>query len=150
MEAVSGLEGDLEELRETFRSGKTKEATWRRSQLQALLSLLREREGEILEALKQDIGKHPVESYRDEIGTVIKSVNYALGGLKQWMSSKKAKLPIVAFPTIAELVPEPLGLVLIISSWNFPFDITLVHITFGAVFGSWICGGFEDQEQKRN
>lgn len=67
MEAVSGLEGELEELRETFRSGKTKEATWRRSQLQALLSLLREREGEILEALKQDIGKHPVESYRDEV-----------------------------------------------------------------------------------
>ncbi|XP_058199345.1 aldehyde dehydrogenase family 3 member F1-like isoform X2 [Rhododendron vialii] len=121
MEAVSGLEGELEELRETFRSGKTKEVTWRRSQLQALLSLLREREGEILEALKQDIGKHPVESYRDEIGTVVKSVNYALGGLNQWMSSKKAKLPIVAFPATAELVPEPLGLVLIISSWNFPF-----------------------------
>lgn len=33
----------------------------------------------------------------------------------------QAKLPIVAFPATAELVPEPLGLVLIISSWNFPF-----------------------------
>lgn len=122
---MNGLEGELEELRETFRTGKTKEATWRRSQLKALLSLLKEREGEILEALKQDIGKHPVESYRDEIGTVMKSVKYALGSLKQWMSSKKVKLPIIAFPSTAELVPEPLGLVLIISSWNFPFGLSL-------------------------
>ncbi|KAH7837774.1 hypothetical protein Vadar_017843 [Vaccinium darrowii] len=126
MEGVmNGLEGELEELRETFRTGKTKEASWRRSQLKALLSLLKEREGEILEALKQDIGKHPVESYRDEVGTVMKSVNYALACLKQWMSSKKVKLPIIAFPSTAELVPEPLGLVLIISSWNFPFGLSL-------------------------
>lgn len=67
MEVVCGLDGELEELRETFRSGKTKEASWRRSQLQALLSLLEEREAEIMEALKQDIGKHPNESYRDEV-----------------------------------------------------------------------------------
>ncbi|CAK9152451.1 unnamed protein product [Ilex paraguariensis] len=60
-----------------------------------------------------------------QVGTVIKSVNYALGNLNQWMSSKKAKLPIVAFPSTAELVPEPLGLVLIISSWNFPLGLSL-------------------------
>ncbi|CAL5437890.1 unnamed protein product [Camellia sinensis] len=119
------LERELEELRETYRSGKTKEASWRRSQLRALLNLLQEREDDIFQALKQDIGKHPVESYRDEIGTLIKSVNYALGCLKQWMSSKRAKLPVVAFPSTAELVPEPLGLVLVMSSWNFPFGLSL-------------------------
>lgn len=119
------LEAELEVLRETFKSEKTREECWRRSQLQNLLRLLEEKEDDIYKALKQDLGKHHVEAYRDEIGTLIKSVNYALDGLKQWMCGKKAKLPIAAFPASAELVPEPLGLVLIISSWNFPFGISL-------------------------
>ncbi|XAR60380.1 Aldehyde dehydrogenase (NAD(+)) [Bertholletia excelsa] len=41
------------------------------------------------------------------------------------MSSKSVKLPIIAFPSTAELVPEPVGLVLVISSWNFPFGLSL-------------------------
>ncbi|XP_059665257.1 aldehyde dehydrogenase family 3 member F1-like [Cornus florida] len=125
MEGVKDFETELEVLRETFRSGKTKEASWRRSQLEALFTLLKEREDDIFKALHQDIGKHPAEAYRDEIGTLTKSVNYALGCLKEWMSSKKAKLPLAAFPTTAELVPEPLGLVLVFSSWNFPFGLSL-------------------------
>nr|WMP39970.1 aldehyde dehydrogenase family 3 member F1 [Lycium barbarum] len=122
---MSECEKDLEVLRETFKSGKTREESWRRSQLKILLRLLEEKEYDIFKALKQDLGKHQVEAYRDEIGTLVKSVNYALDGLKQWMSSKKAKLPIAAFPSSAEFVPEPLGLVLIISSWNFPFGVSL-------------------------
>ncbi|XP_070012161.1 aldehyde dehydrogenase family 3 member F1-like isoform X2 [Nicotiana sylvestris] len=99
---MSQCEKDLEELRETFKSGKTREESWRRTQLKNLLRLLEEKEDDIFKALKQDLGKHHVEAYRDE-----------------------AKLPIAAFPSSAELVPEPLGLVLIISSWNFPFGISL-------------------------
>ncbi|KAA8528093.1 hypothetical protein F0562_035038 [Nyssa sinensis] len=125
METLSDLQKDLEELRETFSSGKTKEECWRRSQLKGLLTLLQEKEDDIFKALKQDIGKHPAETYRDEIGTLIKSVDYALVGLKKWMSPKKAKLPVAAFPSSAELVPEPLGLVLIFSSWNYPFGLSL-------------------------
>ncbi|KAK3032988.1 hypothetical protein RJ639_035816, partial [Escallonia herrerae] len=125
MEVEGDLEAGLDELRATYSTGKTKEATWRRSQLRGLLTLLEEKEGDIFKALKQDLGKHPVEAYRDEIGTVVKSVNYALGNLKKWMASKKAELPIAAFPSKAELLPEPLGLVLIISSWNFPFGLSL-------------------------
>ncbi|MCD7466921.1 hypothetical protein HAX54_004013, partial [Datura stramonium] len=125
-------EKELEVLRETFKSGKTREESWRRSQLKNLLRFLEEKEDDIFNALKQDMGKHHVEAYRDEIGTLVKSVNYALEGLKQWMSNKKAKLPIVAFPSSAELVPEPLGLVLIISSWNFPFSLSLEPV-IGAI-----------------
>ena len=67
MEPIGDLERELEELRETYKSGKTKEASWRRSQLKSLLSLLEEREEDIFQALHQDIGKNHVESYRDEV-----------------------------------------------------------------------------------
>ncbi|XP_030522351.2 aldehyde dehydrogenase family 3 member F1-like [Rhodamnia argentea] len=124
-EVVEEMERELEEMRECYRSGRTREASWRKSQLKGLLQLLREREEEIFRALHQDLGKHPAEAYRDEIGSLIKSLNYALDGLKRWMSGKKAKLPRIALLTSAEIVPEPLGLVLVISSWNFPIGLSL-------------------------
>lgn len=66
---VDGFEGELKELREVFNSGKTREASWRRSQLKGILSLFKERESDIMEALNQDLGKHNVEAYRDEVIT---------------------------------------------------------------------------------
>ncbi|KAI3976450.1 hypothetical protein MKX01_008308 [Papaver californicum] len=119
------MEREVEALRETFISGKTKCINWRRSQLKAILTLLNDNEEEIFTALYKDVGKHPCEAYRDEIGTLVKSLNIALASLKQWVATKKVKLPLAAFPTIGEIKPEPLGLVLIFSCWNFPFGLAL-------------------------
>ncbi|KAK4608382.1 hypothetical protein RGQ29_001978 [Quercus rubra] len=118
METLRDFERDLEEMREYYSHGKTKEASWRKTQLKGLLTLLKEKEGDILNALKQDLGKH-------QIGILIKTLNLALDSLRGWMSGRKAKLPQIALLTSAEIVPEPLGLVLIISSWNFHFGLSL-------------------------
>lgn len=126
------MERDLQDMREYYRSGKTKEASWRKLQLQRLKTFLKEKERDIYRALNQDLGKHHVEACRDELGLLHKSINFALQNLKEWMSSKKAKLPVVAVLSSAEIVPEPLGLVLIISSWNFPFGLSLEPL-IGAV-----------------
>ncbi|KAI3414778.1 uncharacterized protein J3R85_015956 [Psidium guajava] len=132
METQGDLELHLEGMREYYWGGNTRGASWRKSQLRGLLRLLEEREAEMCEALEHDLGKHPAEAYRDEIGSLIKSANYALGSLKGWMSTQKAKLPLAAVLTTAEIMPEPLGLVLIISSWNFPFGLSLEPL-IGAV-----------------
>lgn len=65
--AVEGVEKELSELRGTFESGKTRGIAWRKAQLQAILKLISENEDSIFEALKQDLGKHRVEAYRDEV-----------------------------------------------------------------------------------
>ncbi|RZB84279.1 aldehyde dehydrogenase family 3 member F1-like [Glycine soja] len=116
---------DLENVRKYYGSGKTKEASWRESQLKGLHNFLVEKEEEILRALKHDLGKHYVEAFRDEVGTLMKTLNLASKSLKNWMAGKEAKLPRIALLSSAEIVPEPLGLVLIISSWNFPFGLSL-------------------------
>ncbi|GAU17283.1 hypothetical protein TSUD_110000 [Trifolium subterraneum] len=96
-------------MRKYYESGKTKEASWRESQLKGLRNFVIENEEKILKSLKKDLGKHHVEAFRDE-----------------------AKLPQIALLSSAEIVAEPLGLVLIISSWNIPFGLSLEPL-IGAV-----------------
>ncbi|TKY67408.1 Aldehyde dehydrogenase family 3 member F1 [Spatholobus suberectus] len=132
MEIMPTLERDLSNMREYYESGKTKEASWRESQIKGLHRFLMEKQEDIMKVLMQDLGKHQLEAFRDEIGTLMKTLNLALKSLKNWMAGKKAELPQIALLTSAEIVPEPLGLVLIISSWNFPFGLSLEPL-IGAV-----------------
>lgn len=64
---VGALKRDLERVRKYYGSGRTKEASWRESQLKGLHNFLVEKEEDILRALKQDLGKHCVEAFRDEV-----------------------------------------------------------------------------------
>ncbi|KAK6160363.1 hypothetical protein DH2020_003744 [Rehmannia glutinosa] len=82
-EGFEGLSQSLSGLKRTFRSGKTRGVEWRKAQLRALLKFLAENEAQIFEALKQDLGKHP-------IGVVKKSADHALLHIQKWMAPKKS------------------------------------------------------------
>lgn len=73
--AMGEIEDKLAELRQTFRSGITKSGAWRKNQLRALIELLQDNEDKIFKALHQDLGKHPVETYRDEASLLIIIIN---------------------------------------------------------------------------
>ncbi|XP_058748848.1 aldehyde dehydrogenase family 3 member F1-like [Vicia villosa] len=136
--SAEALEKDLNNMRKYYGSGKTKEASWRKSQLNGLRNFVRENEEQILKALKKDLGKHHVEAFRDEVGILKKSIDLAIKSFKQWMAGKEAKLPQIALLSSAEIVAEPLGLVLIISSWNFPFGLSLEPLIGAVAAGNTI------------
>ncbi|XP_057751853.1 aldehyde dehydrogenase family 3 member F1 [Arachis stenosperma] len=119
------LEESVRELRQYFRSGSTRSVTWRKNQLTALLDLVHKNEDAISESLYQDLGKHPVEAFRDEIGAIGKSATYSLSCVEKWMAPKKSDIPLLFFPAKGEVLAEPLGVVLIFSSWNFPIMLAL-------------------------
>ncbi|KAI9109647.1 hypothetical protein K1719_019277 [Acacia pycnantha] len=125
MEIVGEVEESLRELKDCFKSGRTRSVKWRKTQITALLQLLHDKEDAIFEALRQDLGKHPVESYRDEIGVVIKSADNALSCIEKWMAPKKNHIPLLFFPGRGEVLSEPLGVVLIFSAWNIPVALSL-------------------------
>ncbi|CAK9164539.1 unnamed protein product, partial [Ilex paraguariensis] len=60
------------------------------------------------------------------------SCKLALQELKHWMTPQKVKTPITTFPSSAEIVSEPLGVVLVISAWNYPFLLSLEPV-IGAI-----------------
>ncbi|CAL1393171.1 unnamed protein product [Linum trigynum] len=119
------VDKELAELRHTFRSGKTRSLAWRETQLKALLDLVHDHQETLFDALHHDLGKHPVESFRDEIGVVKKSATHSLAHLKNWMKPRTGSIPLIFFPASGKIVSEPFGVVLIIGSWNFPISLVL-------------------------
>ncbi|KAL9229530.1 hypothetical protein vseg_004988 [Gypsophila vaccaria] len=125
VETAKEEKATMAELRETFKKGRTKSYAWRKAQLEGLLNMVVEQEHKCFQALHHDVGKSKVEAFKDEIGPVKKSIQYALSCLKEWMSPKKAGIRLLFFPAKGEVIPEPYGLVLIMTSWNYPLDLAL-------------------------
>ncbi|MEH1888004.1 MAG: aldehyde dehydrogenase [Nostoc sp.] len=121
----------IQNQREFFQTGKTKDVTFRIEQLKNLKQAIIEHERSIVEALQADLHKPELESYLTEIG-VIKDIDYAIKHLKNWTKPKKAAVSFDFFSSSARIYPEPLGVVLIIGPWNYPFNL-IISPLIGAI-----------------
>lgn len=118
--------------RQFFFTGQTKDIAFRIAKLQLLKKIVIENQEEILVALKKDLNKPEFESYTAEYASLIQEINYVLKHIKKWTKPQKKSLPISFLPASAEVIPEPLGVSLIISPWNYPFSLALSPLV-GAV-----------------
>ncbi|MFI7872339.1 aldehyde dehydrogenase family protein [Streptomyces salinarius] len=112
-------------LRASFDAGVTRPTAWRRRQLTALRSLLRDHTSAIEEALYDDLRKGRTESHLTEIGGVLAENEHALRHLDGWTRPRRAAVPLNMKPATARIHPEPLGVCLIIAPWNYPLTLTL-------------------------
>ncbi len=115
-----------------FSKGECKSVDFRIRQLKNLRQWICEHEQEIMEALHQDLNKSPFEAYATEIGIVKEEIKYILKHLRRWAAPKKVKTPITQFPAQSFVYPEPYGVVLIMSPWNYPFQLTVAPL-IGAI-----------------
>ncbi|MEO3783299.1 aldehyde dehydrogenase family protein [Actinocorallia sp. B10E7] len=122
---MSTIAENVERLRKTFASGKTKSLSWRRSQLEALHLLITERESEIVEALGEDLGREAFDSWFADLSSTKTELVDARKNLAKWVRPRKAGTPLAMLPARSWVQYEPLGTVLIIGPWNYPVYLTL-------------------------
>ena len=113
-------------LRAGYATGRTRPLAWRREQLRAMVALVCDNEGAILDALRADLGKPRVEGYLTDIGFVVTAVREMIRNLQRWNRPVRVRTPLVVGPARSRLVPEPLGTVLVIAPWNYPVQLLLV------------------------
>lgn len=116
--------------RKFLATGKTKEVNFRHEQLQKLKAAIKKSDRAILDALYADLHKPEFEGYFEL--AVTQDIDYTLKHLKSWVKPKKVKTPLTQFPASACIYPEPLGVVLIIGPWNYPFSL-MISPLIGAI-----------------
>jgi aldehyde dehydrogenase (NAD+) len=118
----------VEELRATFDAGVTRPVRWRREQLIGLGEMLSDDERRITDALAADLGKSTTESYLTELGITSSGIDHILRNLDDWAEPERVRVPVTQKPGRAEVVSEPLGVVAIISPWNYPIHLCLAPL----------------------
>jgi len=129
-------EQELKELNkrqlEFFRKGLTRHLDYRLDALNRIKSLIIKYESKLFEALHEDLGKPPFESYASEVGMVLQELNLLIRNLSKWAQPKRVYTPLVHFIATSKFQYEPFGRVLIISPWNYPFQL-LFNPLIGAI-----------------
>jgi aldehyde dehydrogenase (NAD+) len=120
-----GIESVAKELRESILLQGVCDVSLRKKRLIELKKTIVNYESRINQALKDDLGKSAFETYATEIGFMLEEINYTLKNIDSWASVKKVKTPLTLFPGKSYIYPEPYGVVLIISPWNYPFQLCL-------------------------
>ncbi|MDX9808295.1 MAG: aldehyde dehydrogenase [Acholeplasma sp.] len=108
-----------------YYTGITKTYEHRIKALKSLKEAIINFEPKIYEALYADLGKSKEEAFLTEIGLVLSEITEAIKHLKHWMKPKRVKTPLVLFKAKSMLYRDPLGTVLILSPWNYPFQLAI-------------------------
>jgi len=122
----------LNKQKEYFYTGITLDVSFRKQSLKKLLSIIKKRENDIAEAIAKDFRKPLFESFITESGIIEDEIRFMLKHIGRLSKIKKAKTPIFHFKSNSYIIPEPYGNVLIISPWNYPFQLALSPL-IGAV-----------------
>lgn len=109
----------------------------RKQSLESLDKIIRDNIPAIQAAISQDFGhRSGDETLISEIMGSLKAITYARKHLKSWMKTRKKAVDITFKPATAKIVPQPLGVVGIMSPWNFPFGLVIKPLVAAIAAGN--------------
>nr|XP_057943501.1 aldehyde dehydrogenase family 3 member A2b [Doryrhamphus excisus] len=111
--------------RKAFQTGRSKCLEHRIRQLKNLQCFFTQRHREISEGIKKDLNKSDVVVQLYEILGLEEEISLAIRKLKEWAAPRPVEKNLLTLSDTVYIKPEPLGVVLIIGAWNYPWAVTL-------------------------
>lgn len=109
----------------------------RKANLRNLLALTENHEAEICAAIDADFGGRSRHETRvTELVVVRAGIRHALSHLSSWMREKSIATTMPFWPGRNRLLPQPLGVVGIVSPWNYPFQLAIAPATGALAAGN--------------
>jgi acyl-CoA reductase-like NAD-dependent aldehyde dehydrogenase len=137
VQLASSVETLLQQQRDFFDAGRTQPVAFRIEQLQRLKQAVLDRQNALMDALRADLRKPQLESFLTEIG-VVQEIDHALKRLKSWAKPQRVSVSLQQFPASAQIYPEPLGVALIISPWNYPVQLAISPLVGAIAAGNCV------------
>lgn len=124
--------------RNFFRTGRTLDISYRLATLKQLRELILRYEPEIIEACWNDFRKPEFEVLATETRFVIKELNHSIRRLRRWARSRIVWTPVVHFLSYCYITPQPYGQVLVLSPWNYPFQLAFLPLLSALAAGNCV------------
>ncbi len=115
----------VDKQRAYFRTGATRSLEFRLAMLKKLQAAVRDNAQLIETALLEDMNKCPSETYMTETGILLDEIRFHIRHLAGWMKEKAVRTPLAQFPSRSFISPEPYGVALIMSPWNYPVQLSM-------------------------
>src|SRR5438477_11900109 len=111
-----------------FLSGVTRSAEWRDSQLRALRSMLKDHAEDFYAVLWSDLRRNRIEADLVDVKCTTSEIDHVLAHFRRWMKPVPVSTPYQLAPSHAEVRFDPLGVCLIIGTWNYPVILTVSQL----------------------
>ncbi len=128
--------GIVARVRETYQSGRTRPIEWREEQLDGLVRMLKLEGPRFEAAMAADMGKPAMESFTTDVGFLAAEIAAVRKHVAKWAKPRKVRLPMTAMPGKGYIVPEPLGVALVIAPWNYPVNLLLLPMAAAIAAGN--------------
>lgn len=136
-DALAELASSLEGHRRGFLDVPFPDARQRRANLARLEAVLRSRTDDIVAAIQDDFGfRSPYETLLLEVFTTLKAIRHARRRTRAWMRARRHPVLWALLPATARTVYQPLGVVGIISPWNYPLYLSLSPLAAALAAGN--------------
>ncbi len=121
-----------------FNTNKTKELNFRIGQLKKLKSIIKQSEPALYKAIYDDFRKSEFETYMTELSLVYHDIDEIIKKLPKWAEWKRVRTNLTNMPAKSLIIPEPLGVCLVMGAWNYPYQLSLAPVVAAIAAGNTV------------
>ena len=125
----------IQQQRDFFNTNATKSIAFRKQQLQKLFDVLKTNEQLLYDAIYKDFKKSEFETFTTELALVYNDIKEAKRKVGKWSRIKRKRTNMVNLPAKSYVIPEPLGVALVIGAWNYPYQLSFAPVVAAMAAG---------------